>query len=226
MAALSWNEIRQRAIQFYRDWQGVESERAEAQSFWNAFFDVFGVKRRIVASFEEPVRSLKDTYHFIDLFWRGRLLAEHKSARESLVKAESQAFQYIQELVSSDRADEVPRYVVLSNFHHIAIYDLEPEEQAELPLWEGHRYELFEFPLSDLYLHVKRFAFIIGQKTHRFGEEDPANLKAAQLMADLHDAVEASGYSGAHCERLLVRLLFCLFAEDTGIFDTASVVLQ
>lgn len=225
MAALSWNEIRQRAIQFSREWHGVQSERAEAQTFWNEFFDVFGIKRRIVASFEEPVRSLKETYHFIDLFWKGTLLAEHKSASGSLAKAESQAFQYIQELASSGRGDEVPRYIVLSNFHHIAIYDLEPDEQAELPLWEGHQYELIEFPLSDLHLNVKRFAFITGQKTHRFGEEDPANLKAAQLMADLHDAVEASGYSGAPCERLLVRLLFCLFAEDTGIFDPASFEL-
>jgi restriction-modification enzyme MmeI-like protein len=122
MPALSWNEIRNRAIQFSKDWEGVRDERAEAQTFWNEFFQVFGIKRRTVASFEEPVRSIKNTYHRIDLFWKSRLLAEHKSAGESLDRAESQAFQYIQELAASNRNDEIPRYVVLSNFHHIAFF--------------------------------------------------------------------------------------------------------
>ena len=69
MPALSWNEIYQRAVQFSRDWQGVRDERAEAQTFWNEFFNVFGIRRRTVAAFEEPVKSLKHTYHRIDLFW-------------------------------------------------------------------------------------------------------------------------------------------------------------
>ena len=80
MSKLSWNEIRQRAIQFSREWKDAINENAEAQTFWNDFFDVFGVKRRTVASFEEPVKSLKNTHHRIDLFWKGRMLAEHKSA--------------------------------------------------------------------------------------------------------------------------------------------------
>ena len=92
MPSLSWNEIRQRAIQFSRDWEDVREERAEAQTFWNEFFDVFGMRRRTVATFEERVRTVKDTYGRIDLFWRGRLLAEHKSAGESIEKAKSKAF--------------------------------------------------------------------------------------------------------------------------------------
>ncbi len=60
MSNLSWNEIRQRAIQFAHDWQDVTDERAEAQSFWNEFFQVFGIGRRTVASFGEPVNSLKN----------------------------------------------------------------------------------------------------------------------------------------------------------------------
>lgn len=100
MSNLSWNEIRQRAIQFAHEWQGVTDERAEAQSFWNEFFQVFGIRRRTVASFEEPVNSLKNTKHFIDLFWRGKLLAEHKSKGRSLENASPQAFEYIQELKS------------------------------------------------------------------------------------------------------------------------------
>lgn len=216
MPALSWNEIRQRAIQFSRSWKGVQDERAEAQTFWNEFFEVFGIKRRMIASFEEPVKSLKKTYHFIDLFWKGHLLAEHKSAGESLEKAQSQAIQYIQELAASQREDEIPRYIILCDFNRMALYDLEPEEGDE---------ERIEFPLSELHKHIRHFAFFIGQKTHKFGEEDEANLKAAEIMARLHDAVADSRYDTKATERLLVRLLFCLFADDTGIFDNGEFEL-
>ncbi len=213
MPVLSWNEIRMRAVDFSREWAGAREERAEAQTFWNEFFHVFGIRRRTVATFEEPVKSLKNTYHRIDLFWKGRLLAEHKSAGEDLDKAKSQAFQYIQELVASGRQDEVPRYILLSDFNRMVLYDLEPEEGDP---------EHVSFNLIDLHAHLGHFAFFIGQKVHRFGEEDEANLKAAAIMADLHDAVSEGHYDAKSLERLLVRLLFCLFADDTGIFESAQ----
>ncbi|MCF6286194.1 MAG: class I SAM-dependent DNA methyltransferase, partial [Candidatus Hydrogenedentes bacterium] len=215
MPNLSWNEIRQRAIQFSHDWEGVTDERAEAQSFWNEFFKVFGIKRRLVATFEEPVKSLKNTQHRIDLFWKGRLLAEHKSAGRSLDKAESQAFEYIQELTNEGRDEEIPRYVVLSDFARVVLYDLEPDTGKDAAL------DVLEFPLEDFHRHIKHFAFMIGQKTHHFGEEDPANLQAAAIMAGLPDPLAEAGYSEEFLERLLVRLLFCLFADDTGIFETS-----
>jgi hypothetical protein len=81
---LSWNEIRHRAIAFSKEWRGETREAAERQSFWNDFFNVFGVRRRTVASFEEPVRKLSGDWGRIDLFWPGRLLVEHKSAGASL----------------------------------------------------------------------------------------------------------------------------------------------
>jgi hypothetical protein len=77
---LSWNEIRHRAITFAKEWKGETREAAERQTFWNEFFNVFGVRRRTVATFEEPVKKLSGDWGFIDLFWPGRLLAEHKSA--------------------------------------------------------------------------------------------------------------------------------------------------
>jgi len=73
---LSWNEIKARAVAFSREWADETRETAEAKSFWDAFFNVFGLNRRAVASFEEPVRSIQGTYNRIDLFWKGRLLAE------------------------------------------------------------------------------------------------------------------------------------------------------
>ena len=215
--SISWNEIRQRAVKFSREWEGISRERADAQTFWNEFFEVFGIRRRTVASFEEPVKTLKGTYGYIDLFWKGRLLAEHKSPGKALDKAEVQAFDYIQSLEREGRGDEIPRYIVVSDFARIVLYDLEPEDQGEL--FKGMQHAHVEIPLAELHKHVRHFAFIIGQQTHRFREEDPANIEAASIMAELHDAVEEGGYTGAQLERLLVRVLFCLFADDTGIFE-------
>ncbi|MGH8047094.1 MAG: type IIL restriction-modification enzyme MmeI [Chthoniobacterales bacterium] len=109
--SLSWSEIRTRAIAFSREWRGVESESAEKQSFWNDFFAVFGKKRRAVAAFEEPVKTLGGSWGRIDLFWPGTLLVEHKSAGEDLGQAESQGMAYIRALVDSDRENEAPRYL-------------------------------------------------------------------------------------------------------------------
>ena len=103
---LSWNEIRHRAIAFSKEWTGVKRENAEKQTFWNEFFDVFGIRRRVVASFEEPVQKISGDYGFIDLFWPGTLLVEHKSRGGNLGKAESQAFAYIRDLIRDGRTDE------------------------------------------------------------------------------------------------------------------------
>ena len=76
-----------------------------------------------------------------------------------------------------------------------------------------------EFPLADLHAHIRRFAFIAGYEPQRIKPEDPANLKAATLLANLHDRLHDVGYAGHDLQRFMVRILFCLFAEDTGIFD-------
>ncbi len=216
---LSWNEIKQRAVQFSKEWKGESREDAEAKSFWDEFFNVFGVRRRTVASFEEPVKNIKGQFGYIDLFWRGKLLVEHKSFGKDLGRAGCQAFQYIQNLASSGRQDEIPRYVIVSDFARVALYDLEPDEQLNLPLFDGQPFHVSEFPLSELHRHIHAFAFIAGYKQHRVDPEDPANIRAAEIMGELHDAIKAGGYSGHDLERFLVRILFCLFAEDTGIFD-------
>ena|SRR5258706_196511 len=59
-----WNEIRHNAIKFSREWAGVKSESAEKQTFWNEFFQVFGIKRRVVASFEESVKRISGDFLF------------------------------------------------------------------------------------------------------------------------------------------------------------------
>ena len=205
---LSLNEIKDRALAFSREWEGARAERAEAQTFWNEFFAVFGISRRRVATFEEPVRSLPlfDKQPAkggrIDLFWRGTLIAEHKSLGGDLDSAYHQALDYFKGLPDRD----LPRYVIVSDFARIRLYDLDADTQAE-------------FALKDLYKRIKLFGFIAGYSTQRIEAQDPVNIKAAERMGKLHDRLRASGYEGHDLEVLLVRLLFCLFAEDTTLFE-------
>ena len=214
---LSWNEIHSRAITFARTWSDATREKAEAQTFWNEFFDIFGVRRRTVASFEEPVKKLSGDWGFIDLFWPGRLIVEHKSSGEDLGKAQAQGMGYIRGLKDSGRDREIPRWLIVSDFARIALHDLEPEADPGAPLFQRLPPSI-EFPLADFHKHIRHFAFIAGYTQHRLDPEDPANLQATELMCQLHDALEAGGYTGHELKRFLVRVLFCLFAEDNGIF--------
>ena len=228
---LSWNEIKHRAIAFSKKWQHETREDAEAKSFWDAFFLVFGKERRVVASFEEPVKKLSGDWAYIDLFWPGTLLAEHKSAGKDLGKAHAQGMEYIRALVDSGRGKEVPRYLIVSDFQRIAIHDLEPEQDPDAPLLQRLP-PSFEFPLADFHKHIRHFFFMAGYRQHKLNPEDPANEEATQLMCDLHDALEAgeygtdtTGHAGHELKQFLVRLLFCLFGEDNGIFPTRAFQL-
>ncbi|RPH89967.1 MAG: class I SAM-dependent DNA methyltransferase, partial [Calditrichaeota bacterium] len=200
--ALSWNEIQDRALKFSLEWKAAVREHADAKSFWDDFFNVFGISRRRVASFEEPVKKLTNQYGFIDLFWKGTLLIEHKSRGKDLDKAYSQALDYFSGL----QEHELPKYILVSDFARIRLYDLDDGVQ--------HEFEIAEF-----YKHIKLFGFIAGYQKHSFKEEDPVNIRAAELMGRLHDQLKQNGYEGHALEVYLVRLLFALFADDTGIFD-------
>ena len=142
-----------------------------------------------------------------------------KAGDEDLSQAETQAFGYIEDLANEGRHDEIPRYVLVSDFARFVLYDLEPEEQRNLPLFAGRPFAQLEFTLAEFPRHVRAFAFMLGQTRVRFETEDPANEKAYQRMCELHDALKAGGLIGHDLERMLVRILFCLFAEDTLIFQ-------
>jgi N-6 DNA Methylase len=200
---LSLNEIRSRANQFANDWKDEVRERAEKDTFWNEFFNVFGLNRRRIASFEEPAKRLNGKgVGFIDLFWKGTLIAEHKSAGKDLGAAFEQATDYFHGL----KDNELPRYIIVTDFARIRLYDL--EEKSNL-----------EFKLEDLPKQIEEFGFLSGYKKHTFLPEDPANIKAAELMGELHDSLAESGYIGTKLEVFLVRILFILFADDTQIWE-------
>jgi hypothetical protein len=210
---LSWNEIRDRALAFSREWADASSERAESQSFWNAFFHVFGIERRRVAVFEKQVEIARAGCKLkngrIDAFWKGVLLIEAKSAGADLDRAFAHAADYFEGLPERD----LPRHILVCDFRRFRLFDLEAGKD-------------WTIALADLHKHIKRFGFISGYQAQEIREHDPVNVEAAVRMGRLHDRLKASGYAGHALEVYLVRLLFCLFADDTGIFMPRGSFLE
>ena len=202
----SWNEVRVRAASFAEAWRDAAYEKGETQSFYNDFFEVFGVRRRSVARYEEHVAKLDNRSGFIDLFWPGVLLVEQKSAGRDLRKAYRQAGDYFDALPERDR----PRYILVSDFQTFELHDLDERETVS-------------FLLAELPSHVEAFGFILGVQRRTFRDQDPVNIEAAELVGRLHDALDAAGYRGHDLESFLVRIVFCLFADDTGIFEPRDI---
>ncbi|WP_419958285.1 class I SAM-dependent DNA methyltransferase [Psychrobacillus psychrotolerans] len=201
MSALAWQEIRSRAVKFQHEWKDETSEHAEAKSFWDAFFDVFGISRRRVASFEKHVKILNGQ-GFIDLLWKGTLLIEHKSKGKNLDKAYLQAMDYFPGLTNN----ELPKYILVSDFERFVLYDLDNNSSRA-------------FTIHNFHEQIELFAFMAGYEKIEIKEQSPVNIKAAENMGLLHDKLKDIGYVGHNLEVYLVRLLFCMFADDTGIFE-------
>jgi type I restriction-modification system DNA methylase subunit len=201
---LSPQEIKSRALQFGQDWKDETRERAEKDSFWNDFFNVFGINRRKVADFEKQAKRYTNKQGgFIDVFWKGQLLAEHKSAGKDLDKTlDEQTYDYFETIPQ----DELPRFVMVSDFKHMVLENVETKER--------HR-----FLTEDLHQQIHLFNFMTGRELVRYKDEDPINIKAANRLGDLYDALLKNGYD-EHANRLfLVRVMFLCYAEDIGIFD-------
>ena len=199
----SWNEIRKNATAFSKRWKDAYDEKSQAQSFLKEFFAVFGVDTVVFNAFEHRVKFGDGSQGYADCFWQGKILVEMKSRGKNLDAAFQQAMDYVRTLPPVD----YPRAVVVSDFVRIRFYDL------------ANDCALTEFSLKDLRKNVILFGYMIGaDERGEIREQDPVNRKAAEQMAKLHDAMKAVGYTGHPLEVYLVRLLFCLFAEDTDIF--------
>jgi len=199
---LSWNEIKERAVNFSNEWQHTSNEDADAKPFLVEFFNVFGITSRRVSSFEHRVKKLDDKDGYIDLLWKGTILIEMKSRGKNLDKAFTQAKDYLHGL----KQHELPKYILISDFENFRLYDLEEDK-------------IVAFKLNELVNNVQNFGYILGYTKKVYAAQDPANIKAAELMGKLHDRLEEIGYTGHPLEVYLVRILFCLFAEDTTIFN-------
>ena len=207
--ALSWNEIKDRAFSFSKEWADTVNEEADAKPFLVEFFNVFGISSKRVSTFEHRVKKLDDKNGYIDLLWKGTILIEMKSRGKNLDKAYQQAIDYTHGL----KEHELPKYILISDFEIFRLYDLESGNSSDSN--EGY----IEFKLADLVNNVQHFGSILGYQKKVYAAQDPANIKAAELMGKLHDRLEEIGYVGHPLEVYLVRILFLLFAEDTTIFN-------
>jgi len=200
--ALNWNEIKERALKFSKEWADTSNEEADAKSFLDSFFDVFGITRKKIGTFEHRVKKLSEADGYIDLLWKGTILVEMKSRGKSLDKAFEQAKEYTYGL----KQHELPKYILVSDFEIFRLTDLEEDKT-------------YEFRLSELVNNVQHFGYLLGYQKKEYKEQNPANVKAAELMGKLHDRLREIGYAGHPLEVYLVRILFVLFSEDTTIFE-------
>ena len=202
--ALTWQDMRDRAVSFTTRWRDETRERAEAQTFWNEFFGIFGIDRRRVAVFELLAgRTSTGGIGWVDVFWPGYIGAEHKSRDADLVKATNQLVDYLPSLPP----EHLPRLLVVSDFGRFIVQNLENGSRAE-------------FSIDDLSKELGVFAPVLDREAHLHVTEEEVNLKATELLADLHDALKDSGYTGHELRVLLVRLVFIMFADDTQIWES------
>jgi hypothetical protein len=202
---LSWDEIQSNAVAFSKRWQSGGKEKQEAQSFVRAFLGAFGVETAVIdGGFEAPVKiGGKGRDKYIDFFWAGRIAIEMKSKGENLTYAFTQLRTYMDHLPNPD---DVPDLWLVCDFENMRL-----NRRSTNEVWT--------FKTKDLRKNIKRFADIAGYATERIRDNQvEVNVKAAEKMAKLHDALKSRGYEGHDLEVYLVRLLFCMFADDTGIF--------
>jgi hypothetical protein len=196
------------AARFVEKWKNAKDEKQESNLFWHSFFiDLLGITDLQAAGIEfekRVISSKKGTTNYIDVFWKDTFLAEQKSAGKDLDAAESQAREYVVSLPPALR----PPIVIVSDFARFRIVDV-------------LRNQTVEFPLTELPNNVDRLEGIVHHKTTSVTRiQVEADQKAAQLMADLYVQLEKNGYEGHDASVFMVRILFCLFADDTRMWKT------
>jgi len=194
--------LRKNAAKFAKEFADSSYEMGEAQDFIRDLCKIFGISHRRFVSFEKRVKKLGNQYGRIDGFIPGLLLIEMKSAGEDLDKAYSQASEYFHGL----KEEELPLCVLVSDFQNLHLYNLETHAE---PL---------KIKLEQLPHYIEHFRFLTGYEQIAVKKEEHINKEAAEKMGDLHDAMKATGYTDNDLETYLVRLLFCLFSDNTGLF--------
>ena len=212
--ALNINTMRQRASAFSKEFKGVTSEKERDQDFMRGFCAIFGINPNRI-DWQYPLKELnkvskKSSTTWADGVLRGTLLIEMKSAGKDMDEAYIQASGY----ASLMKEKDLPNYILVSDFANLHLYNR---------LTGAPRIEL---KLADLPQQIEPFLFLANYETIVIEQQAYINKEAAETMAKLHDAIKATGYNGKDLETYLVRLLFCLFAEDTGLFGENGVFLD
>ena len=204
---LTTNEIRSRLAAFAHQWQHASSEEADEKLFTAAFLACFGIGKHQYKR-EYAVPRADGSTGYMDGFIPGLLIIEGKSLGKNLDKAREQAESYRWGCPTHER----PRYVLLHDFGRFALFDLSLDTSLTCAL-------------AELPAHADRFRFLLGEEP-TIVEETEANRRAAEQIAELHEALLQSNFTGRDLETFLVRLLFCFFADDTAIFGNNNIFLR
>lgn len=206
---LSLNELRSRCSEFVIAWRDAAGdERQEAQSFVRDLLAAFGITETRAALYEKRAqRTSTGGQGYIDALVPGQLLIEMKSAGKQLGLAEIQALDYMDDLPDAEQ----PRYVLTSDFKRFRLLDVTAPKGEDVTEWT----------LEELPRFAGSLAFLAGYQTRSFGskEQERASVKAAQLMAELYEALEGSGLDDHDAGVFLVRTLFALYADDSGVWS-------
>lgn len=201
---LNKKEVVNRAYAFMKDYADASYEMGQAQDFIRDLCEVFGFSHKRLVSFEQRVKKLGGGRGRMDGFYPGKLLIEMKSRGEDLDKAYRQATDYLPGLSEA----ELPDYILVSDFAQFRLYKR-----------DGRSEPLCSHSLAEFADHIDAYLFLAGFEAQAQADQIAVNEQAARKIAALHDAMREGGYTGPDLERYLVRLLFCLFADDTGIFE-------
>lgn len=205
----SWREIELAAAQFAKAWADARYEKGETQTFYNEFFELFDISRRRVARYEEHVRLRNLASGFIDLLWPGVLIVEQKSRGRDLERAARQVGDYFDALSDDDK----PRYQLVCDFQTFELTDRDTRKQVT-------------FELANLHENVRFFAFMLGKQSPRVRAKEHLNEEAAQLIDKLYTDLIDTGYSADNLESFLTRIVFCLFADNAGIFQPRGILID
>jgi type I restriction-modification system DNA methylase subunit len=197
--------LNDRAEAFSKEFADASYEMGQGQNFVRELSGVYGLNYLRSVDFERRVAKDSGIGNLrIDGFFPGQLLVEMKSSGKDLAEAYVQAKGYIAKLKNKE---DIPLYILVSDFQNLHLYDLTGEKP---PL---------QFKLADFKSHVNDLDFLLGYERIYQQRQAAACIEAANRLGNLHDAIKQTGYRGQDLQTLLVRLLFCLFADDTALFN-------
>ena len=222
------SEMKQRtaAKQFAADWQGRGDEKQETQSFWLSLLSkVYGIDEpdKFIA-FELPVKLSHTS--FIDGFIEStRVLIEQKGQDIDLSKGAKQSdgsiltpYQQARRYAGYLPHDKNPRWIVVCNFREFHIHDMNrPNDEPEI------------VKLCNLEKEFTRLNFLVDTGDENIKKEMEISLQAGELVGVLYDALlkqykdPESPETLKSLNALCVRLVFCLYAEDSGIFGKPNM---
>lgn len=217
-------EKRAAARQFAADWQNRGDEKQETQRFWiELLTKVFGVDGSAAIAFEVPVKLGHTS--FIDGYIAStRVLIEQKGRDIDLRKGYKQSdgsiltpFQQARRYAGYLPHDQNPRWIVVYNFREFHIHDMNrPNDAPEIVL------------LAELEKEYPRLQFLVDTGSEQIKKEMELSLQAGELVGVLYDALlqqyqnPGNPETLKHLNKLCVRLVFCLYAEDAGIFGSRN----